>query len=216
MIRIAIVDDDPGIRATVHELLGSPLAPHYALCGVAATLAEARALLRAAPADMLLLDLGLPDGSGIELLRALAAMRPELPTLVLTIFDDDEHLFEALRAGAQGYLLKDELVDRLPAALDELRDGGAPMSFAIARRVLRSFAEPAEPAEPLERMLSAREREVVELLAVGATYHEIARALSISANTVRTHIRSLYEKLHVASRTEAAMKATRLGLVRMR
>lgn len=216
MIRVALVDDDPNIRETVGALLAGPLADRYALCGAATTLAEGRALMAEAPAELLLLDLGLPDGSGIELLRELSAARPEIPVLVLTIFDDDEHLFEALRAGAVGYLLKDELVDRLPAALDELHGGGAPMSPAIARRVLRSFAAPAADAERLERVLTERERAVVELLAVGATYNEIARGLSISANTVRSHIRSLYEKLHVSSRTEAAMKATRLGLLRGR
>ncbi|MDO9017159.1 MAG: response regulator transcription factor [Deltaproteobacteria bacterium] len=216
MIQLALVDDDPNIGAALRELLAGTLSNRYALCGAAATLAEGRAMLIDTPATLLLLDLGLPDGSGLDLLRELSATRPTLPVLVLTIFDDDAHLFEALRAGAVGYLLKDELVDRLPAALDELRAGGAPMSLSIARRVLRSFSEPAAAPEPLERMLSERERAVVELLAVGATYNEIARGLSISTNTVRSHIRSLYEKLHVASRTEAAMKATRLGLLRPR
>ncbi len=210
---MALVEDDPSICAVVRELLSAALGDRYALCGVATTLAEGRALLRESSVELLLLDLGLPDGSGLDLLRELSTARPALSVLVLTIFDDDAHVFEALRAGAVGYLLKDELMDRLPMALDELRSGGAPMSPSIARRVLRSFAQ---PVEPLERVLSEREREVVELLAVGATYNEIGRGLSISANTVRTHIRSLYEKLHVASRTEAAMKATRLGLLRGR
>jgi DNA-binding NarL/FixJ family response regulator len=213
---VALVDDDPRVHAAVRALLGAPGGRH-ALVGAATTLAGGRALLRDVPTAALLLDLGLPDGGGAELLRELPALRPGLPVLVLTIFDDDAHLFEALRAGAVGYLLKEELVERLAAALDELLAGGSPMSPSIARRVLRTFTE-ADGERPLppSRALSERELAVVELLAVGATYGEIARGLSISTNTVRTHIRSLYEKLHVASRTEAAIKATRLGLVRTR
>lgn len=214
MTPVALVDDDPRVHEAVRALLGAPGGRH-ALVGAASTLAGARSLLRGTAAAALLLDLGLPDGAGTELLRELPALRPGLPVLVLTVFDDDAHLFEALRAGAFGYLLKEELVDRLVAALDDLLAGGSPMSPSIARRVLRSFtsADGAAP-EPPARALSERELAVLELLAVGATYGEIARGLSISANTVRTHIRSLYEKLHVASRTEAALKATRLGLVR--
>jgi DNA-binding NarL/FixJ family response regulator len=134
--------------------------------------------------------------------------------VILTVFDDDAHLFDSLRAGAVGYLLKDDLFEHLLPSLDDVCAGGAPMSASIARRVLRSFRAPAEPAAPEEPALTPREVEVLGLLARGCTYDEVARMLAISPNTVRTYIRSTYEKLHVSSKTEAALEAIRRGLIR--
>jgi DNA-binding NarL/FixJ family response regulator len=211
MATVTIVEDDSRVCDAVRILLGA--SPHT-LAAAHPTLAAARKDLAARTPDILLLDLGLPDGGGADLLRELHAKK-RLPraVIVMTIFDDDAHIFDALRAGATGYLLKDEIVARLLAAIDEGLGGGAPMSPSIARRVLESF-RPAAAARPDEGELTPREREVVQLLAEGATYEEIGQILRISTNTVRAYIRTTYQKLQVSSKAEVAAEAVRRGWVK--
>ena len=213
MSSILLIEDDPRIRAAVRALVATE--PRYELAGECGTVASGIARALASKPDVILLDLGLPDGSGTDVLRALRSEGLVALALVLTIFDDAEHVFDALRAGAVGYLLKDDLAARLVPALEEACAGGAPMSPRIARRVLASFADQAAvPADAEHRALTKREREVTELLADGATYDEVARGLGVSTNTVRTFIRSIYDKLHVCSKTEAVREAVRLGYLR--
>jgi DNA-binding NarL/FixJ family response regulator len=209
MRRVLLVEDDPRVRSAVRELLESEPS-RYTLVGEAATIADAQAHLRVRRPDVLLLDLQLPDGSGLEVLGG--TITSSCVAVILTVFDDDAHLFESLRAGAVGYLLKDDLFDHLLPSLDDVCAGGAPMSASIARRVLRSFRAPPVPVTE-EPTLTPREVEVLALLARGCTYDEVARMLAISSNTVRTYIRSTYEKLHVSSKTEAALEAIRRGLI---
>jgi DNA-binding NarL/FixJ family response regulator len=209
MPTVLLVEDDPRVAEAIALML--TLDGRHNLVGSVTTVAAALAMAREKRPDLVLLDLGLPDGSGIDVLRALHA-EPRAPLfVVLTVFEDDEHLFGALRAGAVGYLLKADVVVRLLGALDEVAAGGSPMSPGIARRVLGAFAEPPRADPPA--LLTAREREVIELLVLGATYDEIGRGLEISTNTVRTHIRAIYEKLEVCSRTEATREAIRRGIV---
>jgi DNA-binding NarL/FixJ family response regulator len=211
MTTLVLVEDDPRIRDVVRALLEA--SPHT-LAAAHPNLAAARRDLATRSPDVLLLDLGLPDGTGADLLRELQAKK-RIPraAIVMTVFDDDAHIFDALRAGATGYLLKDELVARLLPAIDEGLGGGAPMSPPIARRVLESFRPMAVPRAD-EEELTSREREVVQLLAEGATYDEIGQILRISTNTVRTYIRATYQKLQVSSKAEAAMEAVRRGWVK--
>jgi DNA-binding NarL/FixJ family response regulator len=210
MTSVLVVDDDLRIRAAVCGLIAA--AARYTLVGEAGSVARATTLARELQPDVIVLDLGLPDGSGARVLDALRAESSRAMAVVLTVFDDDDHIFEALRAGALGYLLKDDVGTRLLSSLDDVRGGGSPMSPSIARRVLASFA-PTVPTAEVASLLTAREREVTELLGHGCTYDEVAHTLGVSTNTVRTFIRSIYEKLQVSSKTEAVREAMRLGLV---
>lgn len=161
--------------------------------------------------NLVLLDLELPEMGGIEVLRTLRK-RPSPPeVLVLTVFDDRESLFSALKAGAGGYILKDTPLDTLCRALEEVADGGAPMSPAIARRVLQEFQKPTGDDE-MDR-LSAREKEVLQILVQGFTYDEIGEKLFISGGTVQVHLKKIYRKLGVRSRSAAVAKALRSHLV---
>ncbi len=209
MIRIVLIEDDPHVRTGIREVLAR-CPNRYEWVGEASTVVDARVLCADTRPDVILLDLGLPDGGGADLLRELRARKIDALALVLTIFDDDSHVFDALSAGAVGYLLKDDIPARLSSSLDDLVAGGAPMSPSIARRILATFATP--PSTTM--LLTPREREVIEHLARGLTYDEIGTSLGISTNTVRTFIRSIYEKLHVCSKTEAVFEAMRLGLVK--
>jgi DNA-binding NarL/FixJ family response regulator len=210
MRRVLLIEDDPRVRAAIRALLGA--APErYALVAEAGTVAEGRAALDAQQPDLLLLDLQLPDGSGLELLRN-DRDTPWL-TVIMTVFDDDVHVFDSLRAGAVGYLLKDDVFEHLLPSLDNVCVGGSPMSSSVARRVLRSFRAPPLAPAPQGAALTPREIEVLTLLARGCTYDEVARMLAISTNTVRTYIRSIYEQLHVSTKTEAALEAIRRGLI---
>jgi len=181
----------------------------------AGTLAEARRQLEAGMSpDLALVDLGLPDGSGVDLIRQLAQHHPGCAMVVTTLFGDDAHLFPALRAGAQGYLLKDQPADRLGAALEGILRGEPPLSPAIAQRLLRAFSEAPRPAPPHElETLTAREREVLVLVSKGCRLPELAERLQISRHTVSDHLKNIYRKLNINSRAEAALEAVRLGLV---
>lgn len=178
----------------------------------ATTLAEGLAAARAQTPELALVDLDLPDGSGVQLIEWLAHAAPAPLIVVATIFADDQHLFPALRAGASGYLLKDASVTALAQTLRGLIDGGAAMSSPIVRRLVDWFHEPdAAPATAL----SPREQELLQLLAKGLTIPEAARALSLSAQTAASYARSLYRKLQVTSRAEATLEAARRGLIRL-
>ncbi|MFA5082588.1 MAG: response regulator transcription factor [Hydrogenophilaceae bacterium] len=176
------------------------------------TLAEARAKLAAGPRpDIALVDLGLPDGSGVEIIELIQRLYPATLCVVASIYDDDGHVFPALRAGARGYLLKDQPVERIVEALNGIAAGEPPLSPAIARRML-AFFRPEAPAKA-EVELTGRETEVLRFIAKGMTQAETARLLGISQHTVAGYVKELYRKLNVSSRAEAALRARDLGLV---
>lgn len=170
--------------------------------------------------DLALIDLGLPDGSGLDVVAALHACQPQAVAVVVTIYDDDEHLFPALQAGAFGYLLKEQPREALVAQLLRITQGEPPLSPPIARRVLSYFAQaasgragPAVTSEPQVR-LTERETEVLQRVAKGYTLPEIAQQLGLSRHTIGDHIKQIYRKLDVSSRAEATLEAARRGLVR--
>lgn len=156
-------------------------------------------------AELFILDIGLPGMDGIETLVRLKAIRPNVKVLMFTVMEHDEKVFSALKAGADGYLLKRESPEKMLAAVEDALGGGAPMSSEIARSVLLSFREiPLAPNK--QTLLSERENEVLNLLSKGHLYKEIAEMLNISINTVKQHIHRIYEKLQVQNRTEAVLK----------
>ncbi len=180
---------------------------------------EALKTLRAQPFDLALIDLGLPDGSGIDVVAALHHHQPQALSVVVTIYDDDDHLFPALQAGAFGYLLKDQPKDTLVNQLVRMTQGEPPLSPAIARRVLSYFAGASSrrqaAVQALENQVALTERETDVLMRVskGFTLPEIAKQLGISRHTVADHVKQIYRKLDVSSRAEAALEAVRRGLV---
>lgn len=178
----------------------------------AETLSEAGALAVDSPFDLALIDLALPDGSGVELITALAARQPRCIPVVATVYDDDEHLFAALRAGAHGYLLKDQSQADIVRLLRGLSRGEAPLSPGIARRVLEVFRQPVA-AENGHEPLTQRERDVLVFIAKGYSLARVAEPLGISRNTVAYHVQNIYQKLHINNRAEAVLEAVRLGLI---
>ncbi|MEP0546596.1 MAG: response regulator transcription factor [Rhodothermales bacterium] len=201
-LRVTLVEDDPGIRAGLCAVLDA--AEGFVCTGVFGSVEEMLARFDGA-ADVMLMDIHLPLLSGVDGVPLLKERHPTLPVVMLTVYDDAERVFAALKAGATGYLLKRTPPDQLLDALADVHRGGAPMSASIARKVVDSFHAPA-PEAPVEADLSPREREVLHYLAQGYRYKEIAEALFISPETVRSHLRKVYDKLHVRSRTEAVVK----------
>jgi DNA-binding NarL/FixJ family response regulator len=210
-VRVAIVEDQEQTRRGLAALVGGT--PGYRVLGAYGSMEQALPRLEADPPDVGLFDIGLPGISGIEGVRRLKARRPEVQILMLTVYADNDHVFEAICAGACGYLLKDTPPQRLLEAIRELHQGGAPMSPEIARKTVTMFQRVAPPRTEDTR-LSARETEVLRLLAEGHSYKTAAAALSVSLDTVRFHVRNIYEKLHVHSKSEAVVAALRAGLVR--
>lgn len=155
--------------------------------------------------DVVLVDINLPGMSGIECVAKLKQQLPQLPMLMITTYEETELIFNSLRAGAKGYLLKNTPPDELVQAIEQIHAGGAPMSMQIARKVVDHFYRVQKTSSEMER-LSKREEEVLALLAKGLLYKEISESLGISLHTVRTHLHRIYEKLHVESRTEATVK----------
>jgi DNA-binding NarL/FixJ family response regulator len=207
---VLLVEDDARLRSRLAAVLRRR--PDLRIVGEVETAEEALALLRQGlGVDVALVDLGLPGMPGQELISIAKATWPRVELLVLTGFADDDSIYEALRAGATGYLLKDAGPAAIAAAIDEVCDGGAPMSPAIARRVLAGFH--ARHEDP-ESDLTPRERQVLDLLTRGGSYPLIGQALGISTNTVQSHIRSIYRKLQVSTKSEATLVAIRRGYVR--
>jgi len=203
MITVGIVEDDAGIRRSLEWLLKS--SPEFSCVGSCQSAEEALRVLPKAAPQVVLMDINLPNRSGIECTAGLKEMLPSVQVVMITVYGDTEKVFNALRAGASGYILKRTAPERILQAIREVHDGGVPMSSEIARKVLGAFREPvATPAE--EQNLSRREQEVLELLSQGCANKEIADKLSISIETVTWHLRHIYSKLHVRSRTQAALK----------
>jgi DNA-binding NarL/FixJ family response regulator len=203
MTRIAIVEDNKLIRESLVDYVHTG---HDLKCVCAcATGEEALKELPKHTPDIVLMDIQLPNISGIECTARLRTLLPLTKIIMVTVYEDTDRIFKALRAGAQGYLLKRCTPEQLVAAIHEVRDGGAPMSREIASKVIASFQEPVAAAAEVED-LSGRERELLELLAGGKSNKEIASHLSLSEGTVRWHLSNIYDKLHVRSRTEAVLK----------
>lgn len=199
--RILVVEDDP-------TTLGWLLAEVAALPGVAvsgcASVAEARRWLETHTPNIVLTDLGLPDGSGIEVIGLALRLHPHCEVLVISIFGDDRHVISAIEAGASGYLLKDSSLQLLGEQLQHLRDGGSPLSPQIARTLIRRQRPQTAPhGDESAPRLTERELEVLTFIAKGFSYQEGAAMLGVSTNTVRTHVKRIYQKLTVNSRSEA-------------
>lgn len=204
MIRVFLIEDDRRLRQAFELLIDGT--PGFACVGTADA-AEAALVFAGldAPPGVVLLDIGLPGMSGIEALPLLKRQWPHAEVLMLTIQDDDASVFDALCAGASGYLLKSRSPASLLEAIRECAEGGAPMSASIARKVVGAFHRPAPPSDDL----TEREREVLAHLVQGKTYRQIADELFVSLNTVSTHVKRIYGKLQVRSRAEVMARAGR-------
>jgi DNA-binding NarL/FixJ family response regulator len=199
IIRISIVEDIAEIRDGIRFLINQT--PDFSCVSAYGNAEDALANLPEDAPDIVIMDIGLPRGTGIECIRMLKKQEHAMQFIIFTIFEDSDQLFDALAAGASGYLLKDTSPDKIILALRELHEGGSPMSLSIARKVVNSLRAPED-----QNILSHREMEVITLLTKGFLYKEIAAQLFISVGTVRQHIHNIYEKLHVQNRTEAINK----------
>ena len=217
-IAVSIIEDDAPARGILADWIRR--AQGFRCAGVHGSAEAALAKLPAEKPTVVLMDINLPGMTGIECVRRLKPLLPDTQFVMLTVYEDPEHIFNALAAGASGYLLKRTPRADLFAALKDVHAGGSPMSSNIARKVVQSFRRIHAQSADAED-LSPREREVLELLARGYLYKEIAESLQISVPTVNTYIRRIYEKLHVRSRSQAVAKfthvhgATGAGGVRM-
>lgn len=205
-ITVSIVDDEADLRKHIAGYLSA--AGNIRCVSAYASAEEALAKLPQDKPDVILMDINLGEMDGIECVRRLSSLMPDALVLMLTVFEDTEKIFHALSAGASGYLLKRLSPKKLLEAIEEVVAGGSPMSAPIARKVVKSFkATPAQGDESME--LSPREHSVLDGLAAGLAYKQIADQLGVSIHTVRNYIRRIYEKLHVRSRTEAVAKFLR-------
>jgi DNA-binding NarL/FixJ family response regulator len=207
-VSVAIVEDDAATRDILANWIND--APKYRCIGQYGDSASALATMPARGPDVALVDINLPGLSGIECVRQLKPQLPQTQFIMVTVYGDTEHIFEALAAGASGYLLKRLTRESLLTALEEVHGGGSPMSSSIARKVVQFFHSTCIPSQPEMEVLSPRELEVLRLLAEGYVNKEIADRLTLSSPTVATYIRRIYEKLHVHSRAAAIGKFTTL------
>ncbi len=203
MTKIAIVEDNKTIRESLAEFVQTD--PENTCVCACATAEEALKVIPKHQPNIVLMDVQLPNLSGIECCAQLKRLLPSVQIIMVTVYEDTERIFKALRAGACGYLLKRCTPEELVSAIREVQQGGAPMSREIARKVIFSFQEPLVASEEVED-LSPREREILKLLAEGFSNKEIASRMGVTDGTVRWHLLHVYHKLHVRSRTEAALK----------
>jgi DNA-binding NarL/FixJ family response regulator len=205
-IKVAIVDDDEDIRASLAALIRR--APNFKLTGDYANAETALKEIPRHPPEVVLMDINLPGMKGYECVRQMKAARPEIQFLMLTVYEDSDSLFNSLKAGASGYLLKRTASAKLLEAIRDVHSGGSPMTPQLARRVVQFFSKPVGDNSTLAT-LTPGEREFLDQLANGYAYKEIAGRMNISIDTVRSYVRTVYEKLHVHSRTEAVVKYLR-------
>jgi DNA-binding NarL/FixJ family response regulator len=202
-IKVSIVEDDSGIRESLEILING--SDGYSCIN---TYKNAESALKHIPVqvpDVVLMDINLPGASGIECVKKLKEILPDLNIIMLTMFEDSDHIFNALSAGAKGYLLKRTPPMKLIESIKDVQQGGSPMSGQIARMVVDSFRKMGVSSEDMKN-LTKREEEILALLAKGFKYKEIGEKLFIGTETVRSHLRNIYEKLQVRSRTEAVVK----------
>jgi DNA-binding NarL/FixJ family response regulator len=203
-ITVSIVEDLDQVREALQRLIDQSENFGFVAGYINAELAEKDIPLQ--PPDIVIMDINLPGMSGIECIRRIKEKCPDTQFMMFTIYEDDEKVFEALKAGAHGYLLKNTPKEKLLEALEELHIGGSPMTTNIARKVIEAFEKKYQPPEELNT-LTNKEKQILDLLAKGFLYKEIANQLHSTRNTVKQHIHHIYEKLHVQNRTEALNKA---------
>jgi DNA-binding NarL/FixJ family response regulator len=223
MPRVLIVEDDPAFRKRYAANLATD--PTFEVVGSVGTGNEGLAALDTQKPDVLLVDLGLPDISGIEVIRRATATLPNCECMVVTVFGDEEHVLASIEAGAAGYLLKDASEQNFMSGIRELIAGGSPISPIIARRLLKRFQPTSIVPAPEENfsdelgsdvVISEREREILILASKGYNYPEMGKLMGISPHTVTSHVKKIYRKLAVHSRGEAVFEASRMGIIRTR
>lgn len=205
-INVAIVEDNAGICEELEEILAE--AGDCVCVGVCRNLQTALKKVPALAPDVVIMDINLPDGSGIDGVAQIKRALPAVQILMFTVYEDNEQIFKALEAGASGYLLKRTAPEELVRAIREIKNGGVPMTGEVARKVIQSFQRKPLRSNATER-LTPREEEILQLLTKGLVSKEIARDLSISVETVNSHLKHIYGKLHVRTRTEAVIKFLR-------
>jgi DNA-binding NarL/FixJ family response regulator len=201
-ISVSIVEDDAGVRSSLAKLING--SPGYQCVSQHGSAENALQEIPRIKPDVTLMDINLPGINGVECVRRLKPLLPAMQIIMLTVYQNTENIFNALAAGATGYLLKQTPPAELLAAIQSVHAGGSPMSSHIARKIVQSFQQ--QPSSPKDQGLSPREVQVLNLLAKGYLYKEIAENMQVTYATVHTHIRHIYEKLHVRSRTEAVAK----------
>ena len=220
MKNVLILEDHPETQQWLHQVVLQAFPDHAVTC--AGNIAQAKRKATQIPFSIALVDLNLPDGNGTEFIEWLKKHYADIYIVVATIYDDDQHLFQALKAGAHGYLLKEDAESLLVEALKAITSGQPPLSSAIARKILRFFQAPpvTVPESLIEEVeaeadcqLTEREQEVLMFVAKGYSRTEVATFLGITANTAATHVKSIYRKLNICSKVEAVLEAQRLGLI---
>ena len=216
-VSVLVVEDDPLTRdALVSKIRQDPGLEVTAVCG---SFEEGRKALGADGIDVALIDLGLPDGDGTELIRLATDRQPPVEAMVITVFADERHVVAAIEAGATGYLLKDADAPAVAQAIHDLLAGGSPISTSIARQLLKRFRKETDPVRPdpgdASAHLTPREQEVLEVIARGYSNVEISELLGLSFHTVTSHIKNIYRKLAVRSRSEAIFEAVQQGLIHL-
>ena len=201
IINVAVVEDMQDIRESLQTLVAGM--PGLHCVGTYATAEAAIADIPVIKPNVVLMDINLPGMTGVEAVRQLKESFPDISFLICTVFDDDENIFLALRAGAGGYIVKNNSPQKILEAIKEVHEGGAPMSAAIAKRVISSFHNVPKEATPKHAALSVREMEVLQLLSQGLLYKEAANRLGLSVETIRSHCQKIYEKLQVNTKLEA-------------
>jgi DNA-binding NarL/FixJ family response regulator len=228
-MRCLLIEDEPHWQTTIARIIRDH--ESLELIGTCPNLGDALSTIRSTEYEMLIADLGLPDGSGIDAIRASRRLRPHADILVATVFDDERSVVSAICAGATGYLVKDSTAAEWVSAIEQLRGGHSPLSPKVARHILRHLQEPqrarrmgllegetkaqaASASAPEEEVvLTPRENEVLQLVAKGFSLVEVAQIMHVAHTTTRSHAKSIYAKLEVNSRGEAVFEATRLGLL---